>query len=312
MKKFALIGVSGYIAPRHLKAISDTNNDLLAAFDKFDSAGILDSYFPDADFFKEIEQFDRHLDALRRKGTPVDYVSICSPNYLHDSHARFALRNNADAIVEQPLALNPWDLEALEELENETGNRVYNILQLRLHPAIAALREKIKSGDENTIHDVDLTFLTSRGNWYFSSWKGEKEKSGGVATHIGISFFDMLTWIFGRVQENIVHISQPDRAAGLLYLERARVRWMLSVNYDAIPDELKKQNKRSYRSITVDGTEIEFSEGFGDLHTRSYDEILRGNGFGIADAMPSVQLAHDIRFAKPEGKKGEYHPFLDK
>jgi UDP-N-acetyl-2-amino-2-deoxyglucuronate dehydrogenase len=202
-------------------------------------------------------------------------------------------------------------VEALEEIENETGNKVYNILQLRLHPSIIALKEKIRQGDENEIYDIDLTYLTSRGNWYFNSWKGELEKSGGIATNIGIHFFDMLTWIFGRVQENIVHVSEPDRAAGLLYLEKARVRWFLSINYDYIPEEIKKQNKRTYRSITVNGEEIEFSEGFGDLHTRSYEEILNGNGFGLDQAMPCIQLAHDIRYAPIVGKKGEYHPFLD-
>src|ERR1039458_5324418 len=225
MKNFALIGVAGYIAPRHLMAIRDTKSDLLAALDRFDSVGILDSYFSNAHFFTEFERFDRHVDKLKRKGTKIDYVSICTPNYLHDSHIRFALRNHADAICEKPLVLNPWNVEALCERENETGNRVYNILQLRLHPAIIALRERIRQGDENDIHDVDLTYLTSRGNWYFNSWKGDVEKSGGIATNIGIHFFDMLTWIFGRVQENMVHISEPDRAAGLLYLERARVRW---------------------------------------------------------------------------------------
>jgi UDP-N-acetyl-2-amino-2-deoxyglucuronate dehydrogenase len=311
MKNFALIGVAGYIAPRHLMAIRDTNNELLAALDKYDSVGILDSYFSDAHFFTEFERFDRHVDKLRRKDTPIDYVSICTPNYLHDSHIRFALRNHADAICEKPLVLNPWNVEALEEIENETGNKVYNILQLRLHPSIIALKEKIRQGDENEIYDIDLTYLTSRGNWYFNSWKGELEKSGGIATNIGIHFFDMLTWIFGRVQENIVHVSEPDRAAGLLYLEKARVRWFLSINYDYIPEEIKKQNKRTYRSITVNGEEIEFSEGFGDLHTRSYEEILNGNGFGLDQAMPCIQLAHDIRYAPIVGKKGEYHPFLD-
>jgi UDP-N-acetyl-2-amino-2-deoxyglucuronate dehydrogenase len=310
MKKFALIGVGGYIAPRHLAAIRDTNNQLLAALDKFDSVGILDSYFSDAHFFTEFERFDRHVDKLKRKGENIDYVSICTPNYLHDSHIRFALRNHADAICEKPLVLNPWNVEALQEIENETGSNVYNILQLRLHPAIMALKEKIRKGDENQIHDIDLTYLTSRGNWYFNSWKGDTDKSGGIATNIGIHFFDMLTWIFGKVQENIVHINEPDRAAGLLYLEKARVRWFLSINYNDIPEETKKQNKRTYRSITVDGAEIEFSEGFGDLHTRSYEEILNGNGFGLDQAMPCIQLAHDIRFSQAIGKKGEYHPFL--
>ena len=310
MKNFALIGVGGYIAPRHLMAIRDTNNDLLAALDKFDSVGILDSYFPGTHFFTEFERFDRHIDKLKRKGTKIDYVSICTPNYLHDSHIRFALRNHADAICEKPLVLNPWNVEPLKQIENETGNKVFNILQLRLHPSIAALKEKIKQDDENKIHDIDLTYLTSRGNWYFNSWKGERDKSGGIATNIGIHFFDMLTWIFGEVQENIVHVSEPDRAAGFLRLKKARVRWFLSINPDYLPDDAKKQNKRTFRNITVDGSEIEFSEGFGELHTRSYEEILKGNGFGLNEASVSIQTVHDIRVATPIGAKGDYHPLI--
>ena len=312
MKKFALIGVGGYIAPRHLNAIKETKNELLAALDRNDSVGVLDSYFPNAHFFTEFERFDRHLDKLKRKGTSIDYVSICTPNYLHDSHIRFALRYHADAICEKPLVLNPWNVDALREIENETGNKVHNILQLRLHPSIIALKEKIASGDKNKIYDIDLTYLTSRGNWYFNSWKGDLHKSGGIATNIGIHFFDMLTWIFGAVKENIVHVSEPDRAAGFLMLERARVRWFLSVNYDYLPDEVKKQNKRTFRTITVDGAEIEFSEGFGDLHTRSYEEILKGNGFGLDEAAQCIQIVHDIRVAKPVGATGDYHPMAKK
>jgi UDP-N-acetyl-2-amino-2-deoxyglucuronate dehydrogenase len=310
MKNFALIGAAGYIAPRHLMAIRDTNNNLLAALDKFDSVGILDSYFPEAHFFTEFERFDRHIDKLKRKDTKIDYVSICTPNYLHDSHIRFALRNNADAICEKPLVLNPWNVEALREIERETGNNVYNILQLRLHPSIIALHEQIAAGDEDKVYDVDLTYLTSRGNWYFNSWKGDVTKSGGIATNIGIHFFDMLIWIFGKVRENIVHVLEPDRAAGLLYLDKARVRWFLSVNYDYIPNEHKQANKRTFRAITVDDKEIEFSEGFGNLHTRSYEGILNGNGFGLGEAMPSIEAAHDIRMATPVMPKGEYHPFI--
>ncbi len=310
MKKFALIGAAGYIAPKHLRAIRDTNNILLAALDRFDSVGILDSYFPGADFFTEFERFDRHIDKLKRKGTRIDYVSICTPNYLHDSHIRFALRNHADAICEKPLVLNPWNVEALMEIEKETGNSVYNILQLRLHPGIIALKEKVDKDNENRIYDIDLTYLTSRGNWYFNSWKGDISKSGGIATNIGIHFFDMLTWIFGEVKENIVHVSESDRAAGILHLNKARVRWFLSINYDYIPNNMKEQGKRTYRTITVDGKEIEFSEGFGDLHTRSYKEIIKGNGFGLEDALPSIQLAHDIRVATPIGPIGDYHPFI--
>ena len=312
MKKFALIGAAGYIAPRHLMAIRDTGNDLLAALDNFDSVGILDSYFPQAHFFTEFERFDRHIDKLKRKGQKIDYVSICTPNYLHDSHIRFALRNHADAICEKPLVLNPWNVEALEEIERETGNKVYNILQLRLHPAIFALKEKIANEEADTIYDVDLTYLTSRGSWYFNSWKGDVGKSGGIASNIGIHFFDMLTWIFGEVKENTVHLLEADCAAGLLYLEKARVRWFLSVNYDHIPDEVKRENKRTYRSITVNGEEIEFSEGFGDLHTRSYQEVLAGNGFGLGEAMTCIQLAHDIRVAEVIGPVGDFHPFVKK
>ncbi len=309
MKNFALIGAAGYIAPRHLMAIRDTKNDLLAALDKFDSVGILDSYFPGAHFFTEYERFDRHVDKLRRKGTKIDYVSICTPNYLHDSHIRFALRNHADAICEKPLVLNPWNVDALAEIERETGNRVFNILQLRLHPSIIALKEKIEESDPGVMHEVDLTYLTSRGNWYFNSWKGDVNESGGIATNIGIHFFDMLTWIFGAVTENVVHVLDEDCAAGMLYLEKARVRWFLSINYDYIPDYIKQQGKRTYRAIVVDGEEIEFSEGFGDLHTRSYQEILKGNGFGLDAALPSIEIVHDIRVASPIGAKGEYHPF---
>jgi UDP-N-acetyl-2-amino-2-deoxyglucuronate dehydrogenase len=312
MKNFALIGAAGYIAPRHLKAIKDTENVLLAALDNFDSVGILDSYFPQAHFFTEFERFDRHVDKLKRKGTQIDYVSICTPNYLHDSHIRFALRNHADAICEKPLVLNPWNAEALGEIEKETGNKVYNILQLRLHPSIIALKKEIDADTSNSVYDVDLTYLTSRGNWYFNSWKGETGKSGGIASNIGIHFFDMLTWIFGGVKESIVHVLEADRAAGLLYLEKARVRWFLSVNYEHLPAEIKTKGKTTYRSITVNGNEIEFSEGFGDLHTRSYEEVLKGNGFGLADALPCIRLAHDIRVAAPIGAKGTFHPFINK
>jgi UDP-N-acetyl-2-amino-2-deoxyglucuronate dehydrogenase len=310
MKNFALIGTAGYIAPRHLSAIKNTNNVLLAALDKFDSVGILDSFFPETHFFTEFERFDRHLDKLKRKGTKIDYVSICTPNYLHDSHIRFALRHHADAICEKPLVLNPWNVEALKEIEKETGNKVHNILQLRLHPDIIALKNKIDKSHNDKIYNVDLTYLTSRGNWYFNSWKGDISKSGGIATNIGIHFFDMLIWIFGAVKENIVHVLDVDKAAGILYLEKARVRWFLSVNYDYIPDYQKSRNQRTYRSITVDGEELEFSEGFTDLHTKSYQEILNNGGFGLDDAIPSIQLVHDIRIGIPVGIKGEHHELL--
>jgi UDP-N-acetyl-2-amino-2-deoxyglucuronate dehydrogenase len=310
MKNFALIGASGYIAPRHMQAIKETNNNLVASFDPFDSVGIIDSYFPQSDFFVEFERFDRHIDKLKRKGTQVDYVSICSPNYLHDSHIRFALRQGAEAICEKPLVLNPWNVEALQEIEAETGSKVNNILQLRLHPSIIALKEKVQNGDPNKIYDIDLTYLTSRGSWYFISWKGDKTKSGGIATNIGIHFYDMLLWIFGEVQENKVHITEEDRAAGMLILKQARVRWFLSINYDYIPDDIKAQGQRTYRSIKVDGEEIEFSGGFADLHTKSYQQILEGNGFGLDQAMPSISLVHDIRNQTPIGLKGDYHPLL--
>ncbi len=293
---FALIGAAGYIAPRHMKAIRETGNILVAALDPFDSVGIIDSFFPDAQFFIEPERFDRHLDKLRRKGeTKVDYVSICSPNYLHDAHIRMALRNQAHAICEKPLVLNPWNLDALEEIEHETGKRIYTILQLRLHPAVQALREKVQTSPPGKVFDVDLEYITSRGKWYHYSWKGQLEKSGGIATNIGVHFFDMLSWIFGPVQENILTQHTQDRAAGNLLLERARVNWFLSINTETLPNEVKQQGKTTYRSLIIDGEEFEFSEGFTDLHTQSYKHILDGKGFGIADARASIVLVHDIR-----------------
>ncbi len=306
MSNFALIGAAGYIAPRHLKAIHETGNRLVAAYDPQDSVGIMDSYFPEADFFTEFERFDRHLDKLKRKGHAIDYVSICSPNYLHDAHIRFGLRNGAHVICEKPLVLNPWNAEALLENEAETGKKVSTILQLRLHPALIALKEKVDRSDAQ--HEVDLTYITSRGNWYYTSWKGDMQKSGGIATNIGIHFFDMLIWIFGPVKENVVHLHTHDRAAGLLQLEKARVRWFLSINVDTLPEQARVQNKRTFRSITLDGEEVEFSEGFTDLHTRSYEEILAGRGFGIQTILPAIQLAHTIRTAVPIGLKDHFHP----
>lgn len=295
MKYFALIGAAGYIAPRHFKAIKETGNILVAALDKHDNVGILDSYFPNADFFTEFERFDRHVDKLKRRGESIDYVSICSPNYLHDSHIRFALRTGANAICEKPIVLNPWNLDALKDIERETGKKVYTILQLRLHPTIIALRDKIQSGPKNIVHDVELSYITSRGNWYQSSWKGDDAKAGGIATNIGIHFFDMLIWIFGAVNRVTVSRLDADSASGFLELENARVNWFLSISYDHLPDEVKKAGKRTYRSLTMGGEEIEFSEGFTDLHTKSYAEILKGNGFGIDDAKPSIDLAYKIR-----------------
>jgi len=309
-KNFGIIGVAGYIAVRHLHAIKETGNNLLASLDKFDSVGRIDSYFPESDFFVEFERFDRHFDKLKRTGTKIDYVSICSPNYLHDSHIRFALRHQAEAICEKPIVLNPWNIDALQEIENETGRKIYTVLQLRLHPKILELREKIRNGPKDKIYDIDMTYVTSRGNWYSISWKGDIQKSGGVATNIGIHFFDMLSWIFGDTRKNIVHISKPDKAAGYLELENARVRWFLSLDYNDIPDSAKKTGKRTFRSITVNGEEIEFSEGFGDLHTVSYREILAGRGFGLKEARQSVETAYAIRNAKPVGLQGDYHPIL--
>jgi UDP-N-acetyl-2-amino-2-deoxyglucuronate dehydrogenase len=309
MKNFALIGAAGFIAPRHLKAIKETNNNLVAALDKFDNVGILDSYFPNADFFTEFERFDRHLDKLKRDQVAIDYISICTPNYLHDAHIRFALRHHANAICEKPLVLNPWNAEALQEIEKETGKKVYNILQLRLHAAIKALKEKISNGPKGKVYDVDLTYITSRGNWYYTSWKGDLAKSGGIATNIGIHFYDMLMWIFGSVKKNVVHIHTHDRAAGFFELENARVRWFLSIDFDSIPEDIKKAGKRTFRSITVDGEELEFSEGFTDLHTASYQHIVSGQGFGIEEAKKAIQVVHDIRHTEVSGLKGDYHPF---
>jgi UDP-N-acetyl-2-amino-2-deoxyglucuronate dehydrogenase len=316
MKNFALIGAAGYIAPRHMKAIKDSNHNLVAMLDKCDSVGIIDSYFPEASFFTEFERFDRYIDKLRRdKNTHIDYVSITTPNYLHDSHIRWVLRSGSDAICEKPLVLNPHNIDQLKIIEQETGKKVYNILQLRLHPSIIALKEKVEKElqeDPNRVYDIDLTYLTSRGKWYFISWKGDEAKSGGIASNIGVHFFDMLCWIFGDVEENMVHIKESDANAGYLKLKNANVRWFLSVNYDYIPNEIKLLGQRTYRSITVDGDEIEFSGGFTDLHTRSYEEILKGNGFGLDEAYGSISTVSTIRNLNAIGLKGNYHPFCKK
>jgi len=310
-KNFALIGAAGYVAPRHMRAMKETGNNLVAALDPFDSVGIIDSFFPHADFFTEPERFDRHLDKLRRTArNKVDYVSICSPNYLHDAHIRLALRNGAHAICEKPLVLNPWNLDGLEEIEKENGKKIFNILQLRLHPSIIALKKKIDADRSGKVYDIDLTYITSRGKWYFYSWKGNTAKSGGVATNIGIHFFDMLSWIFGPVLQSKVHIYQADKAAGFLQLEKARVRWFLSLDRNDLPPKAVEKKLPTFRSITVNNEEIEFSGGFTDLHTESYRQILSGNGFGIADARNSIEIVHDIRTRKPVGLQGDYHPFL--
>lgn len=312
MKNFAIIGAAGYIAPRHMQAIKSTNNNLVAALDRNDSVGIIDSYFPDADFFTEFERFDRHLDKLRRNNhdQQVDYISICSPNYLHDSHMRFALRSGADAICEKPLVLNPWNIDGLLDIEKDTGRKVNTILQLRVHPSIMALREKVQSENKDTKHEVDLTYITSRGHWYLQSWKGDEKKSGGIATNIGVHFYDMLHFIFGALQENVVHHSDDTMAAGYLEYEKARVRWFLSVDYKYVPESAKAQGQRTYRSITVDGEEIEFSGGFTDLHNRSYEEILAGRGFGLEENRIAIETVSHIRTATPVGLIGDYHPFL--
>lgn len=310
--KFALIGAAGYIAPRHMKAIKDTGNELVALMDKTDSVGIIDSFFPDADFFTEFERFDRHIDKLRRlnNNQAVDFMSICSPNYLHDSHIRFALRSGADAICEKPLVLNPWNIDGLNDIEKDTGCSVSTILQLRVHPSIIELREKVQRQQVSDKYEVDLTYITARGHWYMQSWKGDEKKSGGIATNIGVHFYDMLHFIFGEVQENVVHHSSEVMAAGYLEYENARVRWFLSVDYSQVPESAKARGQRTYRSITIDGDELEFSGGFADLHTRSYKEILAGNGFGLEENRVAIETVANIRNATPVGLKGEYHPFL--
>lgn len=314
MKNFAITGVAGYIAPRHLQAIKETGNDLIAAIDPHDSVGILDSYFPNVSFFTQFERFDRHLEMLRRKeaNKSVDYISICSPNYLHDAHIRLALRVGADAICEKPLVLNPWNIDALQELEEETGQRIYNTLQLRLHDTIAQLRSSMLAEKGGKRKKIKLSYITSRGKWYNYSWKGDLDKSGGVATNIGIHFFDMLMWMFGKVQSSVLHLHEPNRMAGFIELPEADVVWYLSTNSDDLPEEAVKANMRTYRSITIDGHEIEFTKGFTDLHTKVYQDILDGGGFGLDDARPSIELVHNLRHAPIERSKGELHPLLKK
>ena len=306
MTTYALIGASGYIAPRHMKAIRDTGGDLVVAYDPNDSVGILDSHFPDAHFFTEFERFDRHVDKLRRRGERLDYVSIASPNYLHDAHCRFALRSGADVICEKPLVLNPWNIDGLAEIERDMGKRIYSILQLRLHPAIIALRDKFRNSTKK--HTVELTYCTSRGRWYHASWKGDDSKSGGVATNIGVHFFDMLSFVFGKVQNNVAHLRTPERAAGFIECERANVSWLLSVDRNDLPASVQGK-KTTYRSITVDGEEVEFSEGFTDLHTRSYEEVLAGNGFGLSEVRPSIEIVSAFRTQPIAPRSGIVHPF---
>lgn len=315
-KNFALLGAAGYIAPKHMKAIKETGNNLIAALDVYDGIGIMDGYFPKASFFTEFERFDRFIDKWHREQEKkIEYISITTPNYLHDSHIRFALKNGCDAICEKPLVLNPHNLDQLKIIENETGNKVNTILQLRLHPSIIALKEKVYQELEkypNKVYDIDLTYLTSRGKWYFVSWKGNGDKSGGIASNIGIHFYDMLTWIFGNIKENIVHIKTHDTNSGMLKLKNANIRWFLSINYDYLPQAVKEKGQTTFRNIIVEGENIEFSGGFKDLHTLSYEEILKGNGFGIDDAYGSIDIVSQIASIRPIGLIGEYHPYAKK
>ena len=310
-RNFALIGAAGYIAPRHMQAIAATGNRLVAALDPSDSVGIIDRWFPDSAFFTEFERFDRHIDKLRRADATdrVDFVSICSPNYLHDSHIRFALRSGADAICEKPLVLNPWNIDGLAEAEATSGRKVSTILQLRVHPAILALRDKVTAeAARGRKHEVDLTYVTSRGRWYLYSWKGDEKKSGGIATNIGVHFFDMLHFVFGELQDNRVHLAEAERAGGFLEYARARVRWFLSVDVADLPEASRAAGQRTFRSITVDGEEIEFSGGFADLHTHSYERILAGDGFGLEASRCAIETVAAIRTATPVGPIGDCHP----
>tara|TARA_A200000113_G_scaffold219338_1_gene227966 strand:- start:61 stop:1026 length:966 start_codon:yes stop_codon:yes gene_type:complete len=308
-KNFALIGSAGYIAPRHLDAIKKTNNNLIASLDKSDSVGIIDSYFPNSSFFTEFERFDRHLNKLKYdKGIKLDYTTICSPNYLHDSHIRTALRWQSNAICEKPLVLNPWNIDALKKIESETGKQVYTILQLRLHDSVIKLKEKINK-QKGKVFDVDLTYITSRGLWYYASWKGNEDKSGGIATNIGIHFFDMLGYVFGKLKSNVVHLNKHDRASGFLEFENARVRWFLSINENLLPKNAVKNNLKTYRSISIEGEEFEFSKGFTDLHKSSYEMILKNEGFKLDENYQAIEIAYKIRGSKSENLTSDCHPF---
>lgn len=298
MKNFILIGAAGYIAPRHMKAIKETGNNLIAAYDPYDGIGIMDSFFPQAHFFTEFERFDRHVEKIKRAGTKIDYVSICSPNYLHDSHIRYGLRIGADVICEKPLVLNPWNVEALIELEEEYPNRVHTILQLRHHEAILELKGKIENGPADKVYDIDLTYITSRGNWYHTSWKGNEEKSGGIATNIGVHFFDMLQWIFGPIERSTVTMKTRDTNAGTLKFKQAKVKWYLSINAENLPQKAKENGLPTFRTLSIEGEEIEFSKGFTDLHTVSYQKILNGAGYGLSDAKSSIEIVTKIRNQK--------------
>jgi len=306
------MGAAGYIAPRHLKAIKETGNNLVAAVDPFDSVGIMDSYFPECSFFREFELFDRHLSKLKSDGIGADYLSVCSPDYLHDAHIRYGLKIGSNVISEKPLVLNPWNLDALEKAEEESGKRVFTILQMRYHQSIIDLKNMVENGPQDKIYNMDLTYITSRGSWFFTSWKGDVRKSGGIATNIGIHFYDMLNWVFGDVQKSVVHVKSHDRVAGYIEFKRARVRYFLSINAATLPEEISSKGQRIYRSFNLDGQEIEFTDGFSDLHTESYKKILQGEGFGITEARKSIQIVHDIRNSTPVGLKGDYHPFAAK
>ncbi len=312
MANFAIIGAGGFVAPRHLQAIRDTGNHLVAACDPNDSVGVLDRYFPEVRFFTEIERFDRFLEKLRRRGEAerAHYVSVCSPNYLHDAHVRLAMRLHADAVCEKPLVISPWNLDQLAELEREYGRRVYTVLQLREHPALVALHDRMALEPAPGKRDVVLTYVTRRGPWYFVSWKGSPEKSGGVAMNIGVHFFDLVTWLFGAVESSAVHLSEPGRLSGTLELQRARVRWLLSVDGKDLPAKTVESGRPAFRSLTIDGEEIEFSEGFAELHTRVYEGVLEGRGYGIDDARPSIELVHRIRHAPVTAARGDRHPAL--
>ncbi len=295
MKNFILIGAAGYIAPRHMKAIKETENNLIAAYDPYDGIGVIDSYFPKASFFTEFERFDRHIEKLKRSGLNIDYVSICSPNYLHDSHIRYGLRIGADVICEKPIVLNPWNIDALIELESDYPNKVNTILQLRHHPSILKLKNMVDIGDKNKTYDIDLTYITSRGKWYHASWKGNLDKSGGIATNIGIHFFDILQWIFGSMISFTIETKNDYTNSGILILERAKVNWYLSIDSENLPNSLKGQSLNTHRVISVDGKEIEFTKGFTDLHTLSYQKIIDGKGYGLNEAKKSIEIVSQIR-----------------
>ena len=308
MADFGLVGVAGYIAPRHLKAIKETGNRLVAAYDRFDSVGVMDSYFPDCSFFTDYEIFDRFCYKVKQEHEPLEWLSVCTPNYTHDAFIRYGLRLGCDVICEKPLVLNPHNVDALELVEKDSGRRVYNIFQMRLHPSVVALRKKIAEGPADKIYDVDLTYVTSRGRWYYTSWKGDVHKSGGVATNIGVHFYDMLQWVFGPVTENTVHVMSFDRVAGFLGLKRARVRYFLSINSECLPEQAVREGRRTWRRLSIDGEEFDFTDGFTDLHTESYRQILAGNGFGLTEARPSIEIVSRVRTSVPVGLTGDYHP----